>query len=209
MLTKFLDSKNDLAFKRVSDTEQNQDILIDFLKDSINHQGIRELQDITVGPSVPDSEIISQNKGIVQVLCQDKSRLECLGAMYVAERAELYQQSRYYAAAIYDSPLKNEANPQKFKGRVSLSITNFNMFPGDCSVRSEHVYMNTETLKDTLEDCSSTLIELSKFTKKVEELTDITETWYYYLRHAPEVYAKLVKDPPSLQQAYQELEASS
>ena len=115
----------------------------------LSTQVIRELKDITFGPSVPDLAIISQNNDIVQVLCQDKNGLECLVAMYVAQTAKLYEQGRYYAAAIYDSPLKNKANLQKCKSIVSLSITNLNMFPGDFSVRSKHVCMNTETLLET------------------------------------------------------------
>jgi hypothetical protein len=38
MLDKFLDPKNDLAFKRVFGSEKNKDILIPFLNDILDHQ---------------------------------------------------------------------------------------------------------------------------------------------------------------------------
>ena len=213
MLTKFLDPKNDLAFRRVFGTEKNKDILIHFLSDILNHQDIGEIKDVTFGPSVPDSEIIAEKKGIVQVLCQDKNGLQCLVAMYVAETNKLYQQGRYYAADIYNSPLDDKCDPQRYEGVASIFITNFDMFPGKSAVQSEHVYLDSKTLEHHLKGFSFTVIDLPKFTKKVEELTDIREKWYYYLRHAPEttpeVYAKLVKDAPILERAYQELEASS
>ena len=44
MLDKFLDPKNDLAFKRVFGSEKNKDILIQFLNDILNHQYIRRNQ---------------------------------------------------------------------------------------------------------------------------------------------------------------------
>ena len=186
-------------------------MLIHFFNDIINQKGIREGKDLTFGPSVPDAARISQNKGILQVLCQDRNSLECLVAMYVARTAKFYEQGRYDAAAI-----KKEANPQQSKGMASLAITSFNIFSGNFLVRSKYVYTNTETFKDTLKDFSFTVIDLSKITKKkAKKPTDIKEKWYEALMHAPEpeippeVDAKLVKDLPILKRSYQELQASA
>ena len=45
---KFLDPKNDLAFKRIFDTEKNKDILIHFLNDIFVNQTSPEKAEMTV-----------------------------------------------------------------------------------------------------------------------------------------------------------------
>ena len=96
---------------------------------------------------------------------------------------------------------------------IIITIANFVMLPYPSSFRSENVFMNQKTHKRDLSSPVWPFIELPKFTKKIEELTSISEKWYYYLKHAPEttpeVHTQLIENSPVLQRAYQELEASS
>ena len=52
MLTKFLDPKNDFAFKRVFGTEKNKAILIQFLNDILNHRYIGQIRAVFFLPPV-------------------------------------------------------------------------------------------------------------------------------------------------------------
>ncbi|MDV6248469.1 PD-(D/E)XK nuclease family transposase, partial [Wolbachia endosymbiont of Zaprionus taronus] len=45
-LSKFLDPKNDISFKRIFGTEKNKDILIHFLNDILGFAGTNAIQDI-------------------------------------------------------------------------------------------------------------------------------------------------------------------
>ncbi|WP_281277891.1 PD-(D/E)XK nuclease family transposase [Wolbachia endosymbiont of Leptopilina clavipes] len=45
-LSKFLDPKNDVAFRRIFGTEKNKDILIHFLNDILDFTGKNTIQDI-------------------------------------------------------------------------------------------------------------------------------------------------------------------
>ena len=213
MLTKFLDPKNDLVFKRIFGTEKNKDILIPFLNDILNHRYIGEIKDVTFASSVQAPEIIAQKQSIVDVLCRDQNGMQYIVEMQVAETAGFPQRSQFYASRAYGGQLFVGEDYQQLQGVVFLAITDFVMFPNKSALKSEHGTLDLETHEHDLKDILYTFIELPKFTKKLEELTSIREKWYYYLKYAPEttpeVYKQLVENLPALRRAYQELEAFS
>ena len=194
MLTKFLDPKNEIAFKRVFGTEKNKDILISFLNDILDPQDIGEIKDVTLIPSAQMPAMVS-HKG-----------LQYFVEMQVVD----HEPYNIYSYATHPFVKKNY---EDFQRVIILTITNFVMFPQKSAFRSEHVAVDRVTYEKDLNSTAWTFIELPKFTKKIEELTSISEKWYYYLKHAPEttpeVHTQLVENSPVLQRAYQELEASS
>ena len=213
MLTKFLDPKNDLAFKRVFGTEKNKDILIHFLNDILDHPHIGEIKDVTFASSRQAPEIISAKQSIVDVLFHDQNGVQYIIEMQAAAAAGFHERIQYYTSRAYGNQLLVGENYRKLRSVVFVAITDFEMFPNKSAIKSEHVMLDRKTLENDLQSISFTFIELPKFTKKIEELTSLSEKWCYYLKHAPEttleVYEQLVKDAPALQRAYQELEAFS
>ncbi len=79
-LSKFLDPKNDVAFRRIFGTEKNKDILIHFLNDILGFTGKNAIQDIEFLSTIQDPDIASKKQSIVDVLCRDSS-----GVQYVCE----------------------------------------------------------------------------------------------------------------------------
>jgi len=53
---KFLDPKNDVAFKKIFGTERNKDILIHFLNDILDFKGKRPIREVTFLKTVQDPE---------------------------------------------------------------------------------------------------------------------------------------------------------
>ncbi|ACN95311.1 conserved hypothetical protein domain protein [Wolbachia endosymbiont of Drosophila ananassae] len=79
-LSKFLDPKNDVAFRRIFGTEKNKDILIHFLNDILGFTGKDEIKEIEFLSTIQDAEIASDKQSIVDVLCRDSS-----GNRYIIE----------------------------------------------------------------------------------------------------------------------------
>ena len=71
MLGKFLDPKNDVAFRKIFGTEKNKDILIHFLNDILIFQGNRPIKQVTFLKTIQDPEIASKKTSIVDILCED------------------------------------------------------------------------------------------------------------------------------------------
>ena len=213
MLDKFLDPKNDLAFKRVFGSEKNKDILIQFLNDILDHQYIGEIRAITFLPTIQDPEVAANKQSIVDVLCQDQHGVQYIVEMQVTATTGFQKRAQYYASKAYSGQLFAGDDYQKLRDVIFLAITNFTMFPEEAAIKSDHLILNSDTYTHKLQGLRFTFIELPKFTKKIEELTSIRDKWYYYLKYAPsttpEAYWQLVKDSPALKRAYDELERFS
>ena len=213
MLDKFLDPKNDFAFKRVFGSEKNKDILIQFLNDILDHQYIGQIKDITFLPTIQESAVAASKQSIVDVLCQDQHGVQYIVEMQVTATTDFDKRAQYYATRAYSGQLLKGEDYQKLRNVIFLAITNFTMFPDDPAIKSDHIILNSQTYAHKLKGLHFTFIELTKFTKKLEELTSIREKWYYYLKHAPETteeaYSELVEGAPALQRAYDELEKAS
>ncbi|OYZ37046.1 MAG: transposase, partial [Alphaproteobacteria bacterium 16-39-46] len=71
MITKFLDPRNDLAFKRIFGTPRNSDILIHFLNDILD---LKEdpIQTVTFLKVNQDPVVAAERQSIVDVMCEDE-----------------------------------------------------------------------------------------------------------------------------------------
>lgn len=61
-LSKFLDARNDYAFKRIFGTEKNKDILIHFLNDILGFTGLAAIHDVEFLATILDPEIAAKSK---------------------------------------------------------------------------------------------------------------------------------------------------
>jgi hypothetical protein len=71
MLTKFLDPKNDKAFKKIFGSEKNKDILLRFLNDMLQFKERHPIVKINFINTVQDPEVAARRTSIVDVMCQD------------------------------------------------------------------------------------------------------------------------------------------
>ena len=84
MLNKFLDPKNDIAFKKVFGSEKNKDILIHFINDMLCLKGEEEIEEVEFLSPIQDPEIAYKKQSIVDVLCRDKAGVQIIVEMQVA-----------------------------------------------------------------------------------------------------------------------------
>ena len=84
------------------------------------------------------------------------------------------------------------------------------MFPKKKQWKSDYVILDKDSYENDLKDFSFTFLELPKFHKKIEELSNITEKWVYFLKNAEETLEKdlqkLIGHDIIIERAYEELD---
>lgn len=209
MLTKFLDPKNDVAFKKIFGTEKNKDILIHFLNDMITFKNGGEIKQVTFLKTIQDPETAALKTSIVDILCRDQKGNDYIVEMQVAKEKGFEKRAQFYAAKAYTSQLCVNGKYHALKEVIFLAISNFVMFPRKKAYKSDHVVLDRATHENDLKDFSFTFLELPKFNKSVNELSSIVEKWSYFFKHAEdtseEELHKLVKGDHIIERAYQEL----
>ncbi len=100
-LSKFLDPKLDLTFKKIFGTEKNKNILIHFLNDILGFTEINTIQEVEFLSTIMDPEIASDKQSIVDVLCRDSSGARYVIEMQLTRDKGFEKRAQLYAAKAY------------------------------------------------------------------------------------------------------------
>jgi len=214
---KYLNPRNDVAFKRIFGTEKNKVILISFLNEVLRKQLALPIEDIEFLKPSQDPTIASRKQSIVDVLCKDKEGVQYIVEMQVAKTGGFEKRAQFYAAKAYIDQMK--AGDERYinlKEVIFIAIADYDIFPNKKHYKSEHVILDRFTLENDLSMFSFTFVNLPKFDKEYNDskrsLTDLSleEKWYYFLKHAEEMRGQeletLTGGDIMIREAYKELE---
>ncbi|MDR3623816.1 MAG: Rpn family recombination-promoting nuclease/putative transposase [Chlamydiales bacterium] len=209
MLSKFLDPKNDFAFKKIFGTEKNKDILIHFLNDTLTFKEGFPIQEVTFLKTIQDPEIISNKTSIVDILCKDERGHTYIVEMQVAKEKGFEKRAQYYASKAYISQTKAGGEYHNLQEVIFLAIADFIMFPNKEYFKSDHVILDKKSYENDLKDFSFTFVELPKFHKTIDDLSTMLDKWVYFFKHAEDTSEKEVSrlgaHDPIMERAYEEL----
>lgn len=210
LLTKFLDPKNDVAFKKIFGTKKNKDILIHFLNDMVIFREGKTIVDVTFLKTLQDPEAMAKKTSIVDILCEDQEKNTYVVEMQVAQHKGFEKRAQYYASKAYVSQMEKGGLYENLKEVIFIAIANFTMFPEKESYKSDHVILDRENHQHDLKDFSFTFLELEKFTKTKDQLESMIEKWAYFFKHAEETsdedIHKIFEKDGIIQRAYEELD---
>ncbi|WP_264376853.1 Rpn family recombination-promoting nuclease/putative transposase [Wolbachia endosymbiont (group B) of Aricia agestis] len=209
-LSKFLDPKNDISFKRIFGTEKNKDILIHFLNDILGFTGKSTIRDIEFLSTIQDPDIASKKQSIVDVLCRDENGLQVIVEMQVAKTKGFEKRAQYYAAKAYSRQADKGDQYHDLKEIIFIAIADCILFPDKSEYKSKHTIRDEDTNEHDLKDFYFIFIELPKFPKtKEDQLSSIVEKWVYFFRYADETseeeLERIIGSDLIIERAYEEL----
>lgn len=208
-IIKYLNPKNDIAFKKIFGSEKNKDILIHFLNDVLNKTGKAAIKTVTLLNPVQQPEVLYKKQSVVDVLCTDESGVQYIVEMQVSRVKGFEKRAQYYASKAYSSQMQEGGEYENLKEIIFLAIANYVMFPDKEGYKSDHIILDKNSYEHNLKDFYFTFIELPKFKKNIEELETYEEKWCYFFKHAhePENIEKLIADSDEvIKKAYRVLE---
>lgn len=209
LINKFLDPKNDFAFKRIFGTERNRDILIHFINDMLGFTGGKKIQTVSFLKPSQDPEIAYKKQSLLDVLCADESGRQYIIEMQVVKAPGFEKRAQYYAAKAYSRQLDVGEAYHQLKEIIFIAITDFIMFPDKPDYKSDHVILDKKHHTHDLKDFSFTFLELPKFHKTIDELSTMTEKWAYFFKHAGATHekelARIAGSDEVIERAYEEL----
>ena len=210
LLSKFLDPKNDVAFRRIFGSEKNKDILIHFLNDMLVFKERQPIVDVTFLKTIQDPEIAAKKTSIVDILCKDQAGNTVVVEMQVAKSKGFEKRAQYYAAKAYISQMdRGDTKYQNLKEVIFLAIADFVMFPDKQDYKSDHVILDKASYEHDLKDFSFTFLELGKFNNHKDDLKTMIEKWSYYFKHADETSERelheIFEQDTIIRKAYEEL----
>ncbi len=201
---KFIDIKNDVAFRKIFGNENKKEVLISFLNAVLFLEKDKKI----IGVDILNPYQLPTLKGgkvtIVDIKAKDQNNKSYIVEMQVADaegfdKRVLYYASKSYSSQIDRGDLYEKLNPTFFIGILDFEITQ------NTDYISRHKIVDIDTGENFIKDIEFNFIELPKFNKKENELTTIIEQWVYFIKNVEnlKIIPKSVKDK-GLKTAYEE-----
>ena len=202
---KFVNPKNDVAFKKIFGSEDKTDILIAFLNAVLGLTGQKAIQAVQILNPYQTPKLETLKMTILDVKATDKRGVTFIVEMQIEHTAGAKKRFTYYTAKAYVSQIERGEDYPKPNQVIFIGILDFKLFEQNESYLSRHQILDRETCKQELKDLEFNFIELPKFKKKADEVETVLDKWVYFIKHADdlEVMPAHVGDEPALQSAYQ------
>jgi predicted transposase/invertase (TIGR01784 family) len=193
MATVFINPKTDFAFKKIFGSKQSKDILISFLN-AIVYNEQETIQDLVILDPYQAPRI----KGIKDSYLDVKATLvdgtTVIIEMQVLNVLGFEKRVLYNAAKAFSIQLGVGEDYTLLNPVIALTITDFEMFPGNERIISRYRLKEKDDLTDYSDDIELIFVELPKFKKELNDLETLVDKWLYFLNSANQ----LTSVPPKM-----------
>ena len=201
---KFVDIKNDIAFRKIFGNENKQEILISFLNAVLELPRGKKIKRVEIKNPFQLPEIKDLKSSILDVRVLDERNISYIVEMQVEELEGFDKRVQYYTAKQYSAQISKGQDYPKLNQVIFIGILDFIFFEDDDETITRHRTVNIKTQKSTLNGMEYNFIELPKFTKELNECKLLVDKWIYFIKNAPnlDVIPTNVKDE-GLKHAYE------
>ncbi|MBL7793425.1 MAG: Rpn family recombination-promoting nuclease/putative transposase [Saprospiraceae bacterium] len=201
---KFVDVKNDIAFRKIFGNEKKKVILISFLNAVLGLEGHKRIKDVTLLNPFQLPRIAGEKSSIIDVKATDEKGATFIVEMQVAEPAGFDKRVLYYCSKDYAGQISIGEEYPKLRPVYFIGILDFNYFSGK-DYLSSHLIVDEQTGECVFKDMNFRFIELPKFNKDVDELINIIDKWTFFIKNADELEVMPDNvDDEGLKEAYEE-----
>lgn len=183
---KFVDVKNDVAFRKIFGNENRKEVLISFLNAVLSLESDRKIMSVEILTPYQLPALKGGKVTIVDVKAKDQSDKNYIVEMQVAEvdgfdKRVLYYASKSYSSQIERGDLYEELNPTFFIGILDFEATK------NKDYISRHKIIDIKTGENYIKDIEFNFIELPKFNKTESELISVVDQWVYFIKNAEDL----------------------
>ncbi|WP_293131150.1 Rpn family recombination-promoting nuclease/putative transposase [Microcoleus sp. bin38.metabat.b11b12b14.051] len=202
---RFINPKNDLAFKKIFCCSDSKDILINFLN-AILYEAQPVIQDLEIIDSQPTNQTLGVPETRLDVKATINGDRIALIEIQLLNVPSFEKRVLYNAAKTYSLQLTREERYERLKTVISLKIADFEMFENQRECTTRFVFKE----KDPKIDCPDTeielvFVELPKFQKDLAALETTADRWIYFLKNTSNIdtIPETLRVFPEIEKAFQ------
>ena len=180
---KFVDIKNDVAFRKIFGNAKKSICLISFLNAVLELEGTSRIKSVTFLNPYLLPRLVHEKSSIIDVRATDQNNRRFIIEMQVADKKGFKERVQYYAARDYSMQIDSGDEYQKLQATYFVGILDFSIGRGE-NYLSKHLTIEEETGDNILQDIKYAFIQLSKFKKKEHELITPTDKWTYFIKNS-------------------------
>jgi len=171
---RFVDIKNDVAFRKIFGNEKKTAIIISFLNATLKLEGEHRIEEVSIVNPYQLPRVAGEKASIIDVRAKDKRGRQFVVEMQVADVNGFDKRVQYYTCRDYSMQIERGQQYALLRPTYFVGILDFNFFKGE-KYLSHHLIMDDETYEHKLKDIQFAFIELEKFTLKKNELQTLID----------------------------------
>ncbi|MDM8527435.1 Rpn family recombination-promoting nuclease/putative transposase [Anaerolineales bacterium HSG24] len=204
---KFVNPKNDVAFRKIFGSQNKTNILISFLNAVLGLKDEKAIQSVRILNPYQTPKLEKLKTTILDVRATDERGVTFIVEMQISYTSGVRKRFAYYLAKAYSSQIKRGEDYPKLNQVFFIGVLDFVLFGRKKGAArpylSRHQVLDTETHRQEFKDLELNFIELPNFDKKEHEVATLLEKWVYFIKHADDLdVIPEHADDPSLQDAY-------
>ena len=206
---KFVDVKNDVAFRKIFGNSKKSIVLISFLNAVLDLEGSNRISKVTIIDPYLLPRLKGEKASILDVRATDQRGRQFIVEMQVADKKGFDKRVQFYTSRDYSMQIDRGEDYPKLKPTYFIGILNFSIGFGK-NYLSKHYSIEEETGQCVLSDIQHRFIQLTKFKKKRHELASLVDKWTFFIKNAGnlDVIPEDIEDE-GLKTAYQEADKHS
>ena len=203
-IMKFVDVKNDIAFRKIFGNENRKETLISFLNAVLDFHGDQRVVEVTILNPYQLPKLKGGKVTIIDVKATDQAGRTYIIEMQVGDIDGFEKRVLYYSSKSYSDQIKRADFYRKLRPVIFIGILDF-VYTENKNYISRSQVRDIDTGEQTIKDMEFNFIELPKFNKELNELKTLTEKWVYFIKNAEslEVVPDNINDE-GLKSAYEE-----
>jgi predicted transposase/invertase (TIGR01784 family) len=201
---KFVDVKNDIAFRKIFGNENRKETLISFLNAVLDFRGYQRVVEVTILNPYQLPKLKGGKVTIIDVKATDQAGRTYIIEMQVGDIDGFEKRVLFYSSKSYSDQIKRADFYRKLRPVIFIGVLDF-VHTENKNYISRSQVRDIETGEQTIKDMEFNFIELPKFNKELDELKTLTEKWIYFIKNAEniEVVPDNINDE-GLKSAYEE-----
>ncbi len=180
---KFVDIKNDVAFRKIFGNENKTEVIISFINATLDLPEGRRITSVEINNTFQLPPIIGLKASIVDVRVTDQNDSSYIVEMQVEEKQGFDKRLQYYTAKRYVSQISTGEQYPELKPVIFIAILDYNLTTSK-DYTSRHLILDKKTNEHCLKDFEYNFVELKKFNKNLEDITELSDKWIYFLKHS-------------------------
>ena len=158
---KFVNPKNDVAFKKIFGSQDKTNILISFLNAVLGLSGDKEIQTVELLNPYQTPKLASLKSTILDIKATDKREITYIIEMQIAHVIGIKKRFTYYTAKAYASQIERGEEYPKLNQVIFIGILDFTLFEHNSHYLSRHQILDRKTQRQEFKDIELTFIDLS------------------------------------------------
>lgn len=204
---KFVNPKNDVAFKKIFGSEDRTEVLIGFINAVLDLEGEDAIQTVQIRNPYQTPKLLFQKQSILDVYATDHKGSTFIVEMQVAHVSGIAKRFTYYVAKEYGGQIQSGEDYPELTPVIFIGVLDFVLFEVRSGqdqknkdeekprrkIKRRHDYLSCHKILDVeshenhLQDMAFYFIELPRFRKCENELVHILDKWVYFIQNAEDL----------------------